>query len=65
MDEIFGMSPKIIMAASLSSGMAEIPFFNEVDNLRETKYKDDPEMLEVIESYNKHVIDIQSKFENA
>ena len=40
-------------------------FFNEVDNLRETKYKDDPEMLEVIEGYNQHVIDIQSKFENA
>ena len=40
-------------------------FFNEVDNLRETKYKDNPEMLEVIEGYNKHVMEIQSKFESA
>ena len=40
-------------------------FFNEVDNLRETRYKDDPEMLEVIENYNKHVMEIQSKFESA
>ena len=40
-------------------------FFHEVDNLRETKYKDDPEMLEVIEGYNKHVMDIQSRFESA
>ena len=40
-------------------------FFNEVDNLRETKYKDNPEMLEVIEGYNQHVMEIQSKFENA
>ena len=40
-------------------------FFNEVDNLRENKYKDDPEMLEKIEGYNNHVMEIQSRFENA
>ena len=40
-------------------------FFSEVDTLRETKYKDNPEMLEVIEGYNKHVMEIQSKLENA
>ena len=40
-------------------------FFNEVDNLRETKYKDNPEMLEIIEGYNNYVMEIQSKFEGA
>ena len=40
-------------------------FFNEVDNLRETKYKDNPEMLEIIEGYNNYVMEIQSKFESA
>ena len=40
-------------------------FFSEVDTLRETKYKDNPEILEVIEGYNKHVMEIQSKFESA
>ena len=40
-------------------------FFSEVDTLRETKYKDKPEMLKVIERYNKHVMEIQTKFENA
>ena len=40
-------------------------FFSEVDTLRETKYKNNPEMLETIEAYNKHVMEIQSKFENA
>ena len=40
-------------------------FFNEVDNLRENKYKDDPEMLEKIEGYNNYVMEIQSRFENA
>ena len=40
-------------------------FFSEVDTLRETKYKNNPEMLEKIEAYNKHVMEIQSKFENA
>jgi len=40
-------------------------FFNEVDNLREKKYKDDKEMLKVLEEYNQHVIEIQTRFENA
>tara|TARA_B110001469_G_C9587171_1_gene291314 strand:- start:100 stop:1200 length:1101 start_codon:yes stop_codon:yes gene_type:complete len=40
-------------------------FFSEVDTLRETKYKDKPEMLKVLEGYNKHVMEIQTKFENA
>jgi exodeoxyribonuclease I len=40
-------------------------FFSEVDTLRETKYKDNPEILEVIEGYNQHVMEIQSRFENA
>ena len=40
-------------------------FFSEVDTLRETKYKDDKEMLEVIEGYNQYVLEIQSKFESA
>ena len=40
-------------------------FFNEVDNLRETKYKDQPEMLKIIDGYDKHVQEIKSRFENA
>ena len=40
-------------------------FFNEVDNFREKKYKDDKEMLKVLEEYNQHVIEIQTRFENA
>ena len=40
-------------------------FFNEVDNLREKKYKDDKEMLKILEEYNQHVIEIQTRFENA
>jgi exodeoxyribonuclease-1 len=40
-------------------------FFSETDTLRETKYKDDKEMLEVIEGYNQYVLEIQSKFESA
>ena len=40
-------------------------FFNEVDNLRERKYKDDKEMLKILEEYNQHVIEIQTRFENA
>ena len=40
-------------------------FFNEVDNLREKKYKEDKEMLKVLEEYNQHVIEIQTRFENA
>lgn len=40
-------------------------FFNEVDNLREKKYKDDKEMLKVLEEYNQHVIEIQTRLENA
>ena len=40
-------------------------FFNEVDNLREKKYKDDEEMLKILEEYNQHVIEIQTRFENA
>ena len=37
----------------------------EVDNLREKKYKDDKEMLKILEEYNQHVIEIQTRFENA
>ena len=37
----------------------------EVDTLRETKYKDNPEMLEIIDGYDKHVQEIKSRFENA
>ena len=40
-------------------------FFNEIDNLREKKYKDDKEMLKILEEYNQHVIEIQTRFENA
>ena len=40
-------------------------FFSEVDTLRETKYKDDPKMLKVIDGYNDHVMEIQNKFESA
>jgi exodeoxyribonuclease I len=40
-------------------------FFSETDTLRETKYKDDKEMLAVIEGYNQHVMEIQTRFENA
>ena len=40
-------------------------FFSEVDTLRETKYKDDPKMLKVIDGYNDHVMEIQTKFESA
>ena len=40
-------------------------FFMEVDTLRETKYKDNPEMLEIIDGYDKHVQEIKSRFENA
>ena len=40
-------------------------FFNEIDNLRERKYKDDKEMLKILEEYNQHVIEIQTRFENA
>ena len=40
-------------------------FFTEVDTLRETKYKDNPEMLKIIDGYDKHVQEIKSRFENA
>ena len=40
-------------------------FYNEIDNLREKKYKDDKEMLKILEEYNQHVIEIQARFENA
>ena len=40
-------------------------FFSETDTLRETKYKDDKEMLAIIDGYNQHVMEIQTKFENA
>ena len=40
-------------------------FFSEVDTLRETKYKDNPQMLEVIDDYNNHVMEIQARFESA
>ena len=40
-------------------------FFSEVDTLRETKYKDNPEMLKVIDDYNNHVMEIQARFESA
>ena len=40
-------------------------FYSETDTLRETKYKDDQETLELIEQYNKYVMEIQARFESA
>ena len=40
-------------------------FYSEVDNLREIKYQDDEEMLELIEQYNQYVMEIESKLESA
>ena len=40
-------------------------FYSEVDTLRELKYQDDEEMLELIEQYNQYVMEIESKLESA
>ena len=40
-------------------------FYSEVDTLRELKYQDDEEMLELIEQYNQYVMEIQARFESA
>ena len=39
--------------------------FSEIDTLRETKYKDDKDMLVLIDQYNKYIEEIQEKFENS
>ena len=39
--------------------------FSEIDTLRETKYKDDKDMLALIDQYNKYIEEIQQKFENS
>ena len=40
-------------------------FYSETDNLRETKYKDNKEMLALMDQYNNFVMEIERKFENA
>ena len=39
--------------------------FSEIDTLRETKYKDDKDMLALIDQYNKYIEEIQEKFESS
>ena len=40
-------------------------FFKEADDLRENKYKDDEEALQLIAEYDKYVLELKSKFEAA
>ena len=40
-------------------------FFKEADDLRENKYSDDEEALELIAQYDKYVLELKSKFESA
>ena len=40
-------------------------FYSETDNLRENKYKDNKEMLALIDQYNKYIMDLEKRFENA
>ena len=40
-------------------------FFKEADDLREHKYKDDEEALQLIAEYDKYVLELKSKFEAA
>ena len=40
-------------------------FYSEADTLRETKYKDDQEALDLIEQYNQYVMEIESRLESA
>ena len=40
-------------------------FYSEADTLRETKYKDDQEALDLIEQYNQYVMEIEARLESA
>jgi len=40
-------------------------FYSEADTLRETKYKDDQDALDLIEQYNQYVMEIEARFESA
>ena len=64
-NEIHRMFARRLTSTNNEKWETTASFFMEVDKLRETKYKDNPEMLEKIEGYNTHVMEIQSRFENA
>ena len=40
-------------------------FYSETDTLRETKYKENKEMLDLLNQYNNYVMEIERRFENA
>ena len=63
-NEIHRMFARRLTSLNKEKWETTASFFMEVDNLRK-KHEDNPEMLKVIDGYDKHVQEIKSKFENA